>query len=130
MTSTPETTFAEIPNERGTLSLWAGVLGAPAVWALQLNVGYALVPYVCRHYERHYLLHLASVVFILLALACGWICYREWDKVGRKWPSDTVGGAIGRVQFLATLGVLSSALFSLVIVAQALASFFIDPCWT
>ena len=30
-----------------SVALWAGVLGAPAVWGVQLQAGYMLVPWTC-----------------------------------------------------------------------------------
>jgi hypothetical protein len=116
--------------------LWAGVIGAPMAWGVQLQIGYALVPWVCEH-GHHYLLHLTTIVFALTSIVCGFVCYRYRNPPGHvgsespRSPSHTGSeqeDVPGRTYFLAILGALSSGLFALVIIAQGIASFFIDPC--
>lgn len=117
------------PREHRTLSLWLGLLGSAALWGASLQTSYALVPYVQRHPERQWFLHVASATYLVLTLLCGLICWIEWGRVGRDWPSAFVGGPVGRTRFLATLGILSSALFAVALVAQSVASFFFNPFW-
>jgi hypothetical protein len=101
----------------GTPALWAGVLGAPLAWSLQLQVGYALVPWVCRH-QVHWVLPALTVLFVLIAVACGLLSWRDFHR----------SGPAGRTRFLGALGLMTSSLFGLVILAQGIAWFFIDPC--
>ena len=54
---------------------------------------------------------------------------REWHHLGRGWPAGSEGDEQGRTRFLAVSGIVSSALFSLIILAQAITGFFISPCW-
>ncbi len=115
-------------KESKTISLWAGVLGAPVLWAFQLTLAYTIVPWVCRGHHVD-VLHVMSIVFLLAGIACGMLCVMEWKRLGRERTMDDEGGAVGRVHFLSVLGMSSSLLFCIVIIAQALASFFINPCW-
>jgi hypothetical protein len=68
-----------------------------------------------------------SLLTLLLALSGGLVAWREWKRTGREWPSEELG-AIPRSRFMVALGLLASALFSLVILAQWAASFFFNPC--
>ena len=112
----------------GQTALWAGLLGAPAAWAAQMQLAYMLVPWCCRN-DVHWPIHLTHFAFLALALLGGWFSYREWQRVGRGWPAGAEGDEPGRTRFLAVGGMTSSALFSLLILAQAIAAFFISPCW-
>lgn len=120
-----------------TAPLWFGVLGAPAAWGLQLNTSYALVPWVCSHRQHHFLLHLTTLVFAAIGVVCGLICWRYMHpprRVGDESPDSPPGtgseqaGTPGRTYFLSMLGMLTSSFFTVVIIAQGVAAFFIDPC--
>jgi len=112
----------------GTASLWAGVLGAPAAWGLQFEINYALVPWICGHGWR-FLIPLISAIFIAIGIATFVLTWREWSKVRSAAQSDDQAGEHGREYFLAILGLMVSGLFTIVIVAQGLAVFFLNPCW-
>ena len=113
---------------RELLRLWLGFLAAPVAWALQLQTTYALVPKAC---DDHTLapLHVSSAVFLAVAVAGLWIAWRNWQLVGQGWPSAEEGGSASRARFMAVLGMLSSSLFVLLIVAQWIPVLFIDPCF-
>jgi hypothetical protein len=116
------------PEPRGGgASLWAGVIGAPLVWAADLQVRYAIVPWVCRT-GHHGALHALSVLFLAMAAAAVFLCWRDWRAAGTVVPAGADDGVVTRVRFLAALGLLTSTLFFVVIVAEALPNFFIDPC--
>src|SRR5256885_891857 len=120
--------MSDVPKESRTVSLWAGVLGAPLLWAFQLNLNYMIVPRICRNHHTG-VFHLLSVLFLLAVIACGALCWMEWVHIGRAGSDDDEPGGVGRVHFLSVLGMLSSLLFAIAIIAQALASFYINPCW-
>jgi len=110
------------------IALWAAVLGAPLIWAIQFETGYALVPKVCT-FQGHYVLHIVSLLGLVLALIGGFLSWRQWRRIGGS-PDETEGGPIGRRRFLGALGVFSALLYSMLIIAQGIASFFFDACWT
>ena len=125
---TPQPTFDAQPEARGgRVSLWAGVIGAPLVWGLDLQVRFSLVPWACRggHLTTINVMSLAFLALTVLALV---LCWHEWRRVGIDVPQGSEGGAVARTQFLAALGILTSGFFSIVILLQALPGFFICPC--
>jgi len=137
LTPPPEDKSHFPPMPPMTGPLWFGVLGAPAAWGAQLQTTYALVPWICQHRDHHYLLHLTTIVFVVIGIVCGLICWRYIHppgRVGSDAPSSPPGtgseqgGTPGLTYFLAMLGLLTSGLFSLVIIAQGVAAFFIEPC--
>jgi hypothetical protein len=111
----------------GTTPLWLGILGAPIVWAIQFQTCYALVPWVCNH-DWHALLWLVPLLAVMLTIVGGIGCFLTWQRVGGGWPSS-FDSIEERTRFLAVLGMLISAAFAMLIVWQAIASFYIHPCY-
>lgn len=111
---------------RGVLALWFAVLAGPLAWMLGLNAQYGLVRVACARGSMLYL-HAVTVLTLALALAGVWTAWREWRRTGREWPDERLG-VIPRSRFMAVLGVLAGALFSLAIVCQWLANLFLNPC--
>jgi hypothetical protein len=111
---------------RGIAVLWFAVLAGPLAWMLGLNAEYSLVRVACAK-DTNLSLHLVSLATLLLALAGGWVAWREWKRTGRRWPGEA-GGPLARSEFMAAIGLLTSALFSLAIVTQWVASLFFNPC--
>jgi hypothetical protein len=121
---------AQVPephNRWRRVSICASLFGPPVAWALQLMVVYALVPWACRHH-RTYLLHVMTVVFLVMSLTSGVLAHRHWREVGGGWPTGTEGDPDTRTRFISVLGMLASALFTLVILAQWVPAFVFDPC--
>ena len=107
-------------------SLWIGVLTGPLAALLQLQINYALVPRVCWS-GREWLLHLVSFLALAATAAAGLNSWRDWRKAGAAWDDDG-GGALPRSRFMAAVGIMTSALLSLVIVAQWIAVFVYSTC--
>jgi hypothetical protein len=58
------------------------------------------------------------------------VCYRDRSRVPvPSGEEDDQRGATGRNHFLSTFGMIGCSYFAIVILAQGLASFFINPCW-
>jgi hypothetical protein len=125
MTAPGETNIVAAPPN---LALWAGVLGAPALWGLQLNIGYALPPAMC-HAGSRWPVHVLSGACIALALVAAVLSYRDYRRVGGS-PDQTDGGPLARRRFVGALGTVVCLLFIIVMIAQALSAFFFDPCWS
>jgi nicotinamide riboside transporter PnuC len=111
---------------RGIAVLWFAVLAGPLAWMLGLNAQYSLVRVACARDNMLYL-HAVSILTLLLAASGGWVAWREWRRTGRAWP-DEQGGTMARSRFMVALGLLGSALFTLAILAQWVASLFLNPC--
>jgi hypothetical protein len=111
----------------GTPAPWGGILGVPAVWAVHLQVVYAMVPWVCTHHKM-WLLHLTTIVSLAvggLLLGTTWI---DYHRTGRARSDSLESGVHSRGRFLGALGILVAAMFLLLIAAQGVPAFFIDPC--
>ena len=107
------------------LASWTSLLGAPIAWALEQQTSYTLVPFACAT-GRVWLLHAASVLFIILALGAGLIAWRSWHNPGHVENQD----ALRRTRFMAIVGMADSAFFTLLILVQAVPSFIFGPCQT
>jgi hypothetical protein len=116
----------EIPDAREIRALWTGLLLPPLAFLINLELAYALVPPACTA-ETRILVHVVHLASFLLALY-GWLVARRcWQRAGRTWPGQE-GESMGRNRFMAGLGILTGALFLLVIVAQWIPSLLLDPC--
>jgi len=108
------------------LPLWTGILAGPVAWALDLTASYALVKWICA--TRHDgVLH--AITAGALALVCGgaalsWIALQ---RTAGATPTDG-GGSRQRARFMAILGLTSSALFALQILANTIPAWVLDAC--
>jgi hypothetical protein len=108
------------------LPLWMGILAGPLGWALDLCVSYALVKWTCSS-QRQTLLPVITVA--CLALVCGGavISGLSLQHTTADLPTDG-GRPRERARFMAILGLTSSALFALTIVAAAIPPWVLDAC--
>jgi hypothetical protein len=113
-------------DARQNLALWVAVLGSAIVWAIQMQTSYSLVTWACSM-QRNWPLHVVSLLFLILAAAPGFIAWREWRAHASSETERQSAGA-GRRRFMALLGLMLSALFLILILAQAIPSFFFNPC--
>lgn len=116
----------DVKRGRRIAALWFAVLAGPLAWMLGLNAGYGFVRVACAK-NTNLSIHLVSLATLLLALSGGWVAWREWTRTGRRWPGEE-DGPLARAEFMAAIGVLASALFSLAIVLQWVAALFFNPC--
>jgi hypothetical protein len=110
---------------RSVFALWLGILGPPLIWLSQFEIKYALAG--AGHPNQHTgPLIATSVVAAALVLMLAMMATRE-RRAAAASPLDIASGGVGRNRFMATLGLMSATLFLLLIVAQAVADFFIPP---
>lgn len=105
---------------------WAGNLLPPIAFLLQLEIAYMLVPRACRAGDV-LPVHLAHAGALLLALGGMVLALRQWQRWGRDYPADGPDPET-RSRFMATVALLASAGFILVILALWLPTFFFHPC--
>ena len=116
----------DIPDARAIWALWVGLLLAPIAFLLNLETAYALVPTACSSH-RELPVHLVHLGCLLLAAGGLLTAWRSWRTLGATWPGEA-GDPLARSRFLAGTGLLVSAMFVLVILAQWIPSLLLDPC--
>jgi len=104
--------------------LWTGVLGAPLAWLLTLVLGYALVPWACTR-THPVMLHVVTALGVAAAFAAGVGSWRAWTAVP-AWPDD--GPGTPRRRFIAGVGLASSVLFGVVILASEIPVLVLGAC--
>ena len=107
--------------------LWLGLLLPPLAWTVQLAVMYVIQPWECLHpdalqYQTRY-----RAGGLLIALAGGVVAWRRWHALREPAP-EPMEQLRSRGRFMALLGVLLSALFALVIIAQWIPNHLLSPC--
>jgi hypothetical protein len=110
-----------------TFSQWYGVLGGAISWAMQLQANYALVPHACNSGDMKWI-YFTSVLFLLLALSAVGVGWHNYRRARAKVPTSASEAEASRGSFMGMVGMLTSGLFSLIIIAHAIPTFILDPC--
>jgi hypothetical protein len=109
------------------LVLWFGVLTGPTAMLLHLQSIYSLVHHVCAS-GGYAAIRMVSVLLLLIVAASGIGAFLTLGQL-RTVPSNVrTENSVMAERFMATLGIMTSALFVLVILAQAIPTFLVSPC--
>lgn len=114
------------PDERAAVGQWVGMFLAPAVFAVHLEITYNVIPWACVRGGEIWV-HVVDVLALLLSLTGTVVAWRVWQRTVREAPGEA-GGSVPRTSFLGACGLGFSAIVTLVLLAQWVASFFISPC--
>ena len=106
--------------------LWLLLIAGPAIVAAEQQVNFVLVRQACSM-QRNVALYAVVIVAMLLTIVTAMIGLSIWRRTGADWPTEA-GDLANRVRFISVLGILSSAMSFLVIVAQGIATINFDPC--
>ena len=106
--------------------LWTVVVLPPVIGATEMQTIFVLVRQACSA-QRNVSLYAVVVVAAVLTLAVAMIAYGIWKRAGAVWPTEASDLAT-RIRFIAVLGLLSSGMSFLLIVAQGIATVHFDPC--
>jgi hypothetical protein len=107
--------------DEGTGVLWYAIVGTPLLALLNLELNYALTPVACRAGSR-LAMNLVTAILLALVILAG---VGAAMRLRRNWLEDTV---LSRPSFMAMLGILESALFATLIIAQWLPHAFLSAC--
>ncbi|MGA8026522.1 MAG: hypothetical protein WB992_05210 [Bryobacteraceae bacterium] len=107
-------------------ALWTGILAGPIVWLISFEANFALAPWACV-FQWKLALYLVSIAALAVSAGSGILAWRQWTALGKEWPGDG-GGALPRSRVMAIWGVLLSAMFFLVILAQAIPEVMLGAC--
>lgn len=107
-------------------ALWFGILAGPMAWAAVHTIKYAAARWACakEHLGVLHLLNAGAFVVIVAALAVSWAALQ-------RTPHDETsdgGGPFGIARFMALLGLASSSLFIIVMLANAVPQWMLDAC--
>lgn len=105
--------------------LWTGILAGPLAWAIDLEASYALVKWSCATH-RSDALQLITVGALALTGAGAAVAWAAWRRTVREGGHE--GRREQRARFMAVLGLTSSALFAITIVAGAVPHWMLDAC--
>ncbi len=120
-----EKSESNLKRTSGLAVQWTGVLAAPLAWGLHMQTNYSLVPWVCKN-GGEILLHAITILALLITAIGAYASWRGW--VAGASEEETASRAISRARFMGGLGLLTSAMFFLVIIAQEIPTFFFHPC--
>jgi hypothetical protein len=106
--------------------LWAGILGGPVAWALDLTISYAIVQWTCSS-QYTSVLHLITIAALLITAGGA---FASWTALRRAHgaASDDGPRPADRGRFMAVLGLLLSALFALTMIGNAVPRLALDAC--
>jgi hypothetical protein len=110
----------------GHLAFWAGIILAPLVWFAQMEVKYALTPWVCTT-NNHIVMHAISALAMLISAGAALLAWSAWKKLGNGIPGQTKD-QIARYRFMTISGIALSCMFFLVILAQEIPNIMVGPC--
>jgi hypothetical protein len=103
-----------------TLLLWLVILTGPVIWFIDLEANFAVAAWVCQWQSRLVLAVLSAASLVIVA-ASAVIAWREWHQL--RAPA-----AGPRPRAMAIGGMTLSAVFFVVIVAQAVPTLLLDGC--
>ena len=107
-------------------ALWTLIVAGPIIVALEMQANFVLVRQACSA-QRNVLLYAVIIVAMFLTIVTALVGVSLWKRAGTEWPTEAIDLA-NRIRFIATLGILSSAMSFLVILAQGIATVVFDPC--
>lgn len=125
-------------------TLWFGLFGAAVAWSVQLLVDYVVAAHSC--YPRLYPLAtptigraplwwitvIVSVLMLIVGVLGGLAAVRSWSATRHEtgghtqWALDT---GEGRTRFMATAGLVTSAIFIVAMLVNTAAAITVTPCW-
>ena len=117
----------ELRKPARELLLWIALLLPAISWALQHEIVYALTPFRCYGGTR-LPLYVVSAAALILSLGSGVLAFRNWKRVSKLTPNEAIDST-SHVAFMSVMGLMSSFIFSLVIVGAIIATIILHPCW-
>ena len=116
----------ELASKRSTTAQWFGVLAGPLAMLTSQSAQYALVPWAC-YSGVPFVVHIPPLIFLATTALAALLARREW-RTGGGGEMDAASGVLARARFLGALGVATSVLFGLIIVAMWVADAFLNTC--
>ncbi len=112
-------------DDRGAVLLWAAVLLAPAAWAFNQFVGYALVKPVCASGHKIVLIGISAAALAIVSAGewIAWSCFRRLRQADEEGASPA-----DRSYFMAVVAMGFNFLVAILILTAAVSPFVLSPC--
>ena len=108
------------------LALWTRLLSGPLAWALDLSISYAIVKWTCSSH-RDGIMHAVTPAALTMIACSAMLSFAALRRTAGDVPTDG-GEPRQRARFMAILGLTSSLLFAVAIVAGDIPRWVIDAC--
>ena len=105
---------------------WVGLLLPAVTFFAHLQIGYVLIPYACTTHQDIWV-HVVGILAVVLSLVGNIAVWRTWMRAGREIPGEGPG-TLPRTRFLGAVGLGMGAIFTLILIAQWIAAWFIGTC--
>jgi hypothetical protein len=110
----------------GLVLLWTSMLSGPVAFAINLQVGYALVKWACSR-EQEFLLPLVAILALALTVWGAWLGWTCLVKV-RDAANEQGGHIIDRSYFMAIVAIGLNALLALWVLTTMFPQAVLSPC--
>lgn len=108
------------------MSIWLGLLAAPAVVLGAQSLNYALVQFACASGDYTVLDAVSAVAFGFSVMAA-WLAYRRWRGTAGPFDASYVPRA-ARQPFLALMAMLIAALCAVIQLTMWFPQWLLSPC--
>lgn len=111
----------------GVRALWFSVLAPPSATVTAVGVNFSLAHIVC-HGASIFWLHAFTALMLAVVIAGGLLGRTNLRRSHEGWPKDEQG-VIPRSQFMSSLAIAESVLFTLMMLGIWFPIFILDPCY-
>jgi hypothetical protein len=112
--------------KRTGISIWLGLLAAPAVVLGAQSLNYALVQLACAS-GQHAALDAVSAVAFMFSVFAAWVAYRCWRGTAGRFDGS-YAPRDARQPFLALMAMLTAALCALIQLTMWFPQWLLSPC--
>ena len=116
----------EQQQETTPKALWTLIVAGPIIVAMEMQANFVLVRQACSA-QRSVTLYAVVILAMLLTIITILVAMSLWRRAGTAWPTEAIDLA-NRIRFITALGILSSAISFLLILAHGIATVLFDPC--
>ena len=107
-------------------ALWTVVLAGPVVWLCSFLANYALAPWACT-FQSKLALYAVSLAALALCAVSTVYAWNLWKQLGAEWHAEGAA-AVPRRRAMAISGIVLSAGFLLVVIAQSIPELMLASC--
>ena len=114
------------PETTRDLILWCTILAGPVVWLCSFEANFAWAPWACT-FQSKLALYVVTLLTLGIEALSTVLAWRQWRSLGALLVNDGAG-ALPRARIMAVSGIVLSAGFFIVNVAQAIPEVVLGAC--